>query len=303
MMEIQNNKNKILIFAMLFLAIFIFPQNVSARASSYGLYLNPADVDIGDGINFILFSKAGITSTSSTFEGNIGVSPAGAATMVGVTSCAAFVNGAPDRMYTITAAATPVGCVTTPGTVTADNALMNSVKTDTDAAYADARNLATHPANEAVAGAGGMTGEYGRGVYTYGGATSVGALITIKGSGSDIFIFAITGAYTQPVAGSFQLKNDSDVIGGANGPHPENIFWAIDGAISVATNINFVGTVMATGAMPLAAGVDFSGRAFTNGSITVPTTTVSMPASSSPPSGTTIQPMLITKAQIVNFPN
>jgi hypothetical protein len=266
---LKNNRNIFLIFVMLFLALFIFPQNVF----SYGPYTNPAPVYIGSADDLILFSKAGITDNLfSTIGGNIGVSPAAAATIVGVT-CAQMTG----RMHTITAPATPVGCITTGSTVVDDNSKLNAVKTDMLAAYTDARNSVTYPADETVPGAIGLTGTYGRGIYKFGGAISVGAVITFRGSTSDVFIFQVTGAYTQPVAGQMQLMNDSGVIDGVNGPQPRNIFWAIDGAVSTAAGTSFIGTILATGALSLGAGASLNGRALVNGLITTATSDISIP--------------------------
>jgi hypothetical protein len=265
----EHFKNKILIFAMFFFTIFIFPQNVYA----YGSYTNPAPVYIGPADEFILFSKAGITDNSlSTIGGNVGISPAAAATMVGIT-CDQITG----RMYTITAPATPVGCITTSATVTDDNSKLNAVKTEMLAAYTDARDPVTHPADETVAAAAGLTGTYGRGVYKFGGAVSVGEVITIRGSTSDVFIFQITGAYTQPVAGQMQLMNDVGVIDGVDGPQPRNIFWTVDGAVSTAAGTSFIGTIITTGAFSLGAGASLNGRALANGAITTTTNNISIP--------------------------
>jgi hypothetical protein len=247
--------------AIFFLASCIFPQTVSA----WGPYANPTGVNIGSGNDFILFSKAGITDDLlSTFRGNIGVSPAAAATLVGI-PCANITEG---RLYTITAPLTPVGCITTAATLAADNAKLNAVQLDFDAAYVDARSLVTHPANVTIGAATGLTGTYGRGVYAFGGAVSTGEVINLRGSSSDIFIFQITGAYTQPVAGQMQLMNNAGVINGINSPLATNIFWAIDGAVSTAANTTFIGTVLSTGAFSLGDGADYNGRAFSNGLMT-----------------------------------
>jgi hypothetical protein len=249
-----------MVLSILFLASFIIPQTVSA----YGPYNNPTPVDIKTAKNYILFSKAGISDdTFSTFGGNLGVSPAGATSLSGII-CAQISNG---RMYTITAPAAPVGCITTAGTLSADNARLDQVKADFNAAYVDARSLITHPADVTIGAAAGLTGTYGRGVYAFGGAVSTGEVITFRGSSSDIWVFQITGAYTQPVAGQMQFKNESGALDGPGGPRPRNIFWAINGAVSMAANTTFAGTVLTTGAISISEGVVFNGRAFADGLI------------------------------------
>jgi hypothetical protein len=262
--------------AIFFFSLFLFPQNVSA----WGPYYNPAVVDLESAETFLLFSKAGITDDlMSSITGNVGVSPAAAATMVGI-PCANISGG---RMYTITAPLTPVGCITTAETLAGDNAKLSTAATDFDLAYVDARSLVTHPADVTIGAATGLTGTYGRGVYAFGGAVSTGEVITIRGSSTDIFVFQITGAYTQPVAGQMQLMNDVGVVDGSNGPKATNIFWAIDGAVSTAANTSFVGTVLTTGAFSLGDGASFNGRAFANGLMTSASSTIFVTPVQGPP--------------------
>jgi hypothetical protein len=300
-MKIQNNKIKILIFAMLFLAIFIFPQTLSATHidGTYGDFANPAAIGIGDGDQFLILATTAFTSDGlATFEGNLGLIGAAAFTAV---VCANFGTSG-GRMYTNDVRATPVGCKTEVGTLAADQALLTSAVADFDSAYTAIRGPAYNQTFAAIDMY--LHGTFGRGVYKYTGAPSMSQGITLRGSSTDIWLFQVTGAKTQAAAANMVLKNDAGTIGGANGPQAKNILWAVDGACSQGANSKFIGVVMCTGAFSTGTGSTYVGRAYTRGAVTtIPTSNFSIPASSSPPSGTTIQPMLITKAQIVNFPN
>jgi hypothetical protein len=250
--------------AIFFVAFFLFSQNVSA----YGPYDNPAPLDIGSAADFIVIGKTAITMDSlTTFGGNIGVSPAAAAGITGVT-CANMTAG---RMYTITAPAGPVGCITTPGTVTADNAKLSAATADFGAAYADARNQTIYPYDETAGAINIGIGVKGRGVYRYTGATSMDTSLVLRGSSTDIWIFQINGAKTQAAAIDMVLQNEAGVVNGANGPQAKNIFWAIDGAPSQGAGSHFVGVVMATGALSVGAGSTFVGRGFSNGAASAAT--------------------------------
>jgi hypothetical protein len=246
---------------VVFLALFIFPENVSA----YGPYDNPAPVDIGSAADFLVIGKASITGDNlTTFGGNIGVSPAAAAGITAVT-CANMTYG---RMYTITAPAGPVGCITTPGTVTADNAKLNAANADSGAAYLDAISQATHPYDETAAAVNiSAAGVKGRGVYNYSGATSMATGLILRGSSTDIWIFQINGAKTQAAQSKMVLQNEAGIVDGANGPQAKNIFWAINGAPSQGAGTRFVGVVIATGAISVGAGSTYVGRAFSNGDV------------------------------------
>jgi hypothetical protein len=253
-----------------FLAIFLFPQNVSA----YGPYANPAPVNIGSAVDFAVIGKTAITSDNlTTYGGNIGVSPTAAAALTGVT-CANMTAG---RMYTITAPATPVGCITTAGTVTADNAKLSAATADFTAAYLDARNQTTHPFDITSGAINIGIGVKGRGIYNYSGATSMDTSLVLRGSDTDIWIFQINGAKTQAAAINMVLQNEAGVVDGANGPQAKNIFWAVDGAPSQGAGTHFVGVVMSTGAIAVGAGSTYLGRAFSDGAVSAATSDFSAP--------------------------
>ncbi|MFT7506897.1 MAG: hypothetical protein ACI92I_000033 [Acidimicrobiales bacterium] len=251
--------------AIFFFAFSLFPQNVSA----YGPWDNPAPIDIGSAADFIAIGKTAITGDNlSTFGGNIGVSPTGAAGLTLVT-CPNMTTG---RMYTITAPATPVGCITTPGTVTADNAKLSAANIDSGAAYLDALNQTTHPYDETAAAINiSAAGVKGRGIYNYTGATSMATGLILRGSSTDIWIFQINGAKTQAAQAKMVLQNEDGVENGANGPLAKNIFWAINGAPSQGAGTRFVGVVVSTGAISVGAGSTYVGRAFSDGTVSTDT--------------------------------
>jgi hypothetical protein len=163
-----------------FLVIFIFPKAVSA----FGTYDNPDPVSIGSASDFIILGKDGITSDSlTTYAGNIGVSPGFASGLTGVT-CANITSG---RMYTTTAPGGPAGCVTTAGTVTADNFKLSAATSDFDDAYDDAINQTTHPFNETAGSVNvSAAGIKGRGVYNYTDTVSMDTDLILQGSDTDI---------------------------------------------------------------------------------------------------------------------
>jgi hypothetical protein len=256
--------------AIYFLSLFLFPQNVSA----WGPYNNPAPVDIGTAVDFTVISKSAISSDNlTTYGGNIGVSPAAASNLTAVT-CANMTTG---RMYTITAPAGPSGCITTAGTVTADNAKLSAAIADFDAAYSDARNQTTHPFDITSGAIDIGIGVKGRGIYNYSGATSMDTSLVLRGSDTDIWIFQINGEKTQAAAIDMVLQNEAGTVGGANGPLARNIFWAVDGAPSQGAGTHFVGVVMSTGAISVGAGSTYVGRGFSDGAVTSDTSVFSTP--------------------------
>jgi len=73
----DKEKFKILIFTLLCFAIILSVQFVAA-------YANPATINLGTSDDFVILAKTTITTTGTTsIEGDIGVSPNGASSLVG----------------------------------------------------------------------------------------------------------------------------------------------------------------------------------------------------------------------------
>jgi hypothetical protein len=264
--------SKTLIFVMLFLAIFIFPQNLFA-------YTSPATIDIGTASDFIVLTKAGIGNTgTSNFSGNIGAIPITAASMTVL--CPEITGGG--RMYGIDVTG-PVGCSTTSATLSADTAKLGSARDDMDAAFAD---IATRTPDqiEAAIGIGGRT--FAPGVYKFTGAVTMASDLTINGSATDIFIFYIQGAYAQST-GHMNL---------AGGAQAKNVFWRINGAVTIAAPSIFTGILWSAAANSLASGASVDGRIFAQTSVSTISNTISIAG------GPTSQATLVTTAQLVTYP-
>lgn len=95
--------------------------------------------------------------------------------------------------------------------------------------------------------------------------------LTLDGLGDPnaCFVFQLTGAFaTDPGA----------VIVLANGTKACNVFWKIDGAVSMAAGTVFKGTIICDGAIGMASGDDLEGRALSvNGAITISNSKSSTP--------------------------
>jgi hypothetical protein len=81
------------------------------------------------------------------------------------------------------------------------------------------------------------------------------------------------------VNGAFGTTANSKVVL-LNGAQAKNVYWKIDGAVSLATNSIFKGTIVANGAISLMSGVDIAGRALSiSGALNAAAVSVSMPTS------------------------
>ena len=95
-----------------------------------------------------------------------------------------------------------------------------------------------------------------------------------RGNANAVFIINVNGAF-----GS--TANSKVVL--LNGTQAKNVYWKIDGAVSLATNSIFKGTIVANGAISLMSGVNIAGRALSiSSALNVAAVTVSMPTSCSP---------------------
>ncbi|SHG30532.1 conserved repeat domain-containing protein [Flavobacterium segetis] len=136
-----------------------------------------------------------------------------------------------------------------------------------------------YPGTHAPAFGGGET--ITPGVYSTGGAGSLGGTLTLDGKGNPnaFFVIKFYGAFTIGAGAEVKLTG---------GTQSCNVFWIAEGAISVAANANVKGTLFAKiGAVGLGADVVLEGRMFSiAGAITTGVNAVA-----SPPAGISTIPI------------
>lgn len=95
-----------------------------------------------------------------------------------------------------------------------------------------------------------------------------------QGNVDAVFVINVNGAFG---------SNDGSKVVLINGAQAKNVFWKIDGAVSIGSNSIFNGTLIVSGAISLLSGVQLSGRALSiSGALNVSAVNVSMPTSCSP---------------------
>ena len=198
-----------------------------------------AQPDLGTAANFVVFSTNGaiFNTGNSHFTGNVGRNVAGAVNV------AVNVNGI---VHIGDAAA--VSCA-----ADLQNALngINGI------------NVATQTGTHAVGLGGGEV--LNAGVYDIAGASNLGGILTLDGQNNPnaLFIFRVSG-------GTFSSADNSRMIL-INGAQACNVFWRVEGAVSLGTSTIFKGTIIANNAaVDLMAGVNLEGRALsTKGAVSV----------------------------------
>lgn len=119
------------------------------------------------------------------------------------------------------------------------------------------------------------------GVYKIGGAATLASPVTLdaKGNPDGIFIIQITGALGATAStGNVMLVNDAQSA---------NIFWIVDGAVSMGAGTHMEGTILGAAAIAFGANTTINGRLLAGsaaGAIALDTTTISA-ATGNPPEG------------------
>lgn len=114
--------------------------------------------------------------------------------------------------------------------------------------------------------------ELNPGVYTINAATTLTTTLILNGQGDTKaeFIFKIGGAFSTAASSQVVLINGANTC---------NIYWKVEGMVSMATGTIMKGTVIANNAaIDLGSGVHLEGRALsTDGAITIYNTTAFVP--------------------------
>lgn len=105
------------------------------------------------------------------------------------------------------------------------------------------------------------------GIHCSTAATSMTGSLILDGDANAIFIIKINGAF------SFDATSNIVLTGGTLA---KNVYWQVGGALNLAADTDFIGTVVNDGAISLASGASLSGRALSvAGQISLNNNTVS----------------------------
>lgn len=202
--------------------------------------------NLGSAASFALFTSAGnITNTnnSTTVTGNAGTNSG---------SITAF----------------PPGNLV--GTKQVNNATTAQAAADVSAAYS---NLSAQSCSSTIPSAlGGQT--LTPGVYCVSGNATMTSNLTLNGQNNPNAIFIIK------ISGSLTTSNNTNIVL-TNGATACNVYFQVNGPVTLAQNVNFYGTILANGAFTLNNGATLTGRALTQtGTISLSRNTVTVPAPS-----------------------
>lgn len=217
-------------------------------------------VDLGSAGSFAVLAKSGITDTLSLsgITGDVGLSPGPGGAIVGFDNCTQVSGGA---VYRVDAGG--------PSCAITDPALLGTAVTNMESAYSAATAQTPDYSNGGAENIGGQT--LAPGVYSWGGALTIPADLTLDGQGdaNAVWIFRTTGALTIEAGKKVVL---------VNGAQPANIFWVVAGETGLGAGSSLEGTVLDAVAITLGSGATVNGRALSQSTVTLDTSTVTVPA-------------------------
>ncbi|CAN5166005.1 hypothetical protein BH09ACT12_BH09ACT12_32070 [soil metagenome] len=215
---------------------------VSAASAAAPTRAAAAFVDLGSAASYSVLAGAGVSNTGAdtVLALDLGLSPAGV--------IAGF----------------PPGTVT--GTVHDKDAAAETAAEDRQSAYdATVAQTGGTPFAGDQAGA-----TFKPGLYTSPAALTNTGTITLDADGDSggIFVFQIGGALSSAAVTKVVLTD---------GALANNVYWQVNGAVSLGAGAKFVGTFLATGAISFGEGASLKGRALTPSTVALANSPVTKP--------------------------
>ena len=217
-----------------------------------------ATVNLRSAGNFVILSKAGISTTGTTsIVGDIGVSPIAATAITGF-GLILDPSGTFSRSVLVT------GSVYAASYAAPTPSMLTKAVGDMQTAYADAAGRTNPRATELGSGnLGGLT--LVPGLYKWSSAVTIPTNVTLSGSSTDVWIFQI--------AQTLNISSGKKVIltGGARA---ENVFWQVAGATTLGTTSVFNGNILDATNIAIQTGARLNGRALAQTAVSLDANTI-----------------------------
>lgn len=222
------------------------------------LAAGPATINLGTASNFVLLSKAGITTTgATTIVGNIGVSPIAATAITGFGLIL-------DNSGTFSRSTLVTGKVFAANYAAPTPSQLTTAIKDMQTAYANAAGRTNPTATEL--GAGNIGGRTIRpGLYKWSSNVIIPADVTLTGDKNAVWIFQ--------VAGTLSLSSGKKVIL-SGGAQAKNIFWQVAGRTNLGSASTFNGNILDKTAITMQSGAKLNGRGLAQTNVTLIANTI-----------------------------
>jgi hypothetical protein len=208
--------------------------------------------------NFLILSKAGISTTGTTsLTGALGVSPIAA---TAITGFGLVLN----RTRTYSTSARVTGRIYAADYAWPTPGMLTTAVLDMQTAYNDAAGRTLPDFTELGAGnIGGMT--LRPGLYKWSSAVTIPTNVTLSGGSHDVWIFQI--------AQTLNISSGKQVIL-KNGALPQNVFWQVGGQATLGTTSRFNGVILGKTAIVMQTGARLNGKALAQTAVTLDANTV-----------------------------
>jgi hypothetical protein len=248
------------VFVLGVLSLFLLPA-AYAKSPPAG----PAAVNLGTAGNFVILSQAGISTTGTTsIKGDIGVSPIAA---TGITGFSLVLS----QSGTFATSSLVTGKVYAADYAAPTPATLTTAVSDMQTAYTNAQGRTPGVGAFLNVGAGTLSGlTLAPGVYTWTSNVAITGSITLSGSSKAVWIFQIPAPYTLTVSNGITVT----LSGGAT---PDNVFWAVGGATTIGTTVQFQGIILAATNIAMQTGATLTGRALAQTAVTLDSNAVTAP--------------------------
>lgn len=224
--------------------------------------LGPLPVNLGTAGNYVLLSKAGISTTTGTeIVGNLGVSPAAESLFTGFSQTR-------DSTNTFSTSAFVTGRLEASNMAAPTPAKLTTAISNMETAYTDAAGRTLPDFTEL--GAGDVSGlTLVPGLYKWSTGVLITSDVTLEGGANDVWIFQIAEDLTIESGVEVTLAGDA---------RPENIFWQIAGQASLGTTSNVKGNLLCQTKIVLETDAALEGRALAQTAVTLDSNSITVPA-------------------------
>ena len=221
----------------------------------------PAAVNLRSAGNFVILSKAGVSTTGTTaVVGDIGVSPIAATAITGFGLIL-------DRQGAFSRSSLVSGKIYAADYAAPTPAYLTTAVLDMQTAYTDAAGR-TSP-NFTELGAGSINGlTLVPGLYKWGTGVSFTSGVTLDGNSNSVWIFQIAQNLTVGSGAIVTLRG---------GALAKNVFWQVAGQATLGTTSQFQGIILSKTLISFNTGATINGRALAQTAVTLNATRVTAP--------------------------
>jgi hypothetical protein len=222
--------------------------------------LGPAPVLLRGSGNYVVLAKAAVTNVpTSLVTGDIGLSPAAASYVTGLSLT---------RAGTHWTSAQVVGRIFAADNDPPTPTVLTTAVNDMQTAYTDAAGRPT-PGFLNLQGGDLVDQTLAPGLYRWESSVTIPTDLALAGAPNDVWIFQITGDLSMAAAKNMLL------VGGARS---KNVFWQVAGEVGFGANTATHGIVLSKTGISLGNGASISGRLLAQTEVKIESATVTAPA-------------------------